>query len=194
MPEVAAAKQTCWSIIVHPRDVALDGHGRGVLADIRQLGLTHVDHVRSARVFLFNGCLTEGDAALLARDLLTDPVAESSVVSPGLNRRTHDHPSIEVRRRPGVMDPAAQSTLIAARRLLRDRGSTSVRLDDVMTARRYEVIGARDSDELDTIARRLLANDCIEAIYVTGFDRRDPLPDVWPVPPSRPFELRWVKL
>ncbi len=194
MPDDVSARSTYWSVVVRPRSAALDGHGREVLADVRQLGLTHVERVRSARVYLFRGCLTEADLTLLARALLTDPVAETSTQTNGLALRNGGDPAIEVQLRPGVMDPTALSTLDAARRLLRGRGSASARIDNVRTARRYEVVGARDATDLDTMARRILANACIESCYVTGFDRCDPLPDVWPVPPECPFELRHIAL
>ena len=50
-----------WHIQVSPRRSDLDGHGRDVLADVRQIGLEHVEGVRSSRIYLLEGSLLETD-------------------------------------------------------------------------------------------------------------------------------------
>ena len=44
-----------------------------------------------------------------------------------------------------------------------------------------------DADDLDRIASRLLANDCIECWYIQGLDRNDLVPEAFPHAPVRPF-------
>jgi phosphoribosylformylglycinamidine synthase subunit PurSL len=196
MPNQQTDNATYWSIRVRPRTARLDGHGRDTLSAIRQVGLAHIEAVRSSKVYLFAGRLSRSDIDLLATELLTDPVAEVSSSGVGLADRdpVDGTAVIEVQTRPGVMNPVALSTLAAARRLLRARGSTDARLHDVQTARRYEVIGAQSADELEAIARNVLANDCIEMFHIDGLGRHDRWPQEWPVPPERPFEIRHIKL
>ncbi|MBI4716775.1 MAG: phosphoribosylformylglycinamidine synthase [Planctomycetes bacterium] len=178
-----------WHVHVCPAAPRWDVHGRDVLADVRHVGLTHIEGVRSSRLYFLEGQLSEAEVRLLAAELLTDPVTERFTCTAGFSARDDSSPSIEVHYQPGVMNPVAQSTLAAARRLLAAKG-VPAGLREVQTARRYEVIGARSAAELDQIAGRVLANDCIETVYVRGLGRSDALPDRFPVPPDRPFVLR----
>ncbi|MFQ5494636.1 MAG: phosphoribosylformylglycinamidine synthase subunit PurS, partial [Phycisphaerae bacterium] len=185
-----------WHVRVQPKSEALDGYARNVLADIHRAGFHHVRAVRSSRLFFLLGRLDESTVRLIAEDLLTDPVAETFAVGAGIRTRTVDAaPSVEVHRLPGVMNPLALSTIQAVRDLLsagRRAGAASV--EAVQTARRYEIIGARDGDELERIAAGVLANDCIETWYIRGFDRADPVPESFPVPTEHPFVVHRTSL
>ena len=177
-----------WCVRVSPRESGWDGHARDVLADIRELGLAHIEGVRSSKLYFLSGSLAQAEVSELANVLLTDAVAETSSITQGFAAREDRFPAIEVQVKPGVMNPVAMSTLDAVARMI---GS---KIDAVQTGRRYEIIGAKSAAELERIARKVLANDCMEAVYIDGFDRSDPLPTSLPVPPERPFELRHVKL
>src|SRR3990172_8918996 len=157
-----------WHIQVSPRRADLDGHGRDVLADIRHIGLEHFEGVRSSRIYLLEGRLLESDVQLLAGELLSDPVAEVFEVREGLSRRGDGEGAIEVHPLPGVMTPAALSTLDAARRLLAAKGRSQARVEAVQTARRYVILGAGNAPELEQIAARVLANNCIETWFIRG--------------------------
>lgn len=183
-----------WCVHLRPKAARLDGHGREVLADARQAGLDHLDGVQSSRLYFFSGALPQGDIERLARDLLADPVAESFEIVPSFSHRYGDTPAVEIHTLPGVMNPVATSTEQAARRLLRRHGSPSARVDQVLTARRYSITGARSAEDLVRLASQVLANDCIECWYIDGFDRHDRIPDVIPEPPTKPFEVRHVPL
>ena len=183
-----------WHVHVRRRSSSLDGHGRDVLAEIRQLGLEHVEGVRSSRFYFFSGSLCVTDVELLASSLLTDPVAEMFTVGVGLSARTPGDPAIEIHTLPGVTNPTAMSALQASRRLLKSHGSSRAAISDVQTARRYELLGTRNARELNRIAEQVLANDCIEKWYINGHGQSDPIPDDFPIPPEKPFELRHVPL
>jgi phosphoribosylformylglycinamidine synthase len=183
-----------WHVRVSPRSNQPDSAGRAVLGDIHQLGLTHIEEVRSERVYFFSGRLSESDIRLLAGELLTDPVAERFEYREGFSPRDFAVAAVEVHPLPGVMNPVALTTLAAARQLLTKKGSAHSHVEEVQTARRYYFSGARSSAELEQIAGKVLANDCVEKWFVQGFDRRDPIPETFPDPPSRPFALRRVRL
>ena len=153
-----------------------------------------MEAVRSSKIYLFAGRLAESDIRLLAEELLTDPVAEISEVSPGLSHRDDPYPAVEVHTLPGVMNPVAMSTLDAARRLLNSKASRDATLEGVHTARRYEIVGSATEDDLERIAGRVLANDCIETWYIQSPGRSDAIPDSFPSPPKNPFEIRHVGL
>ncbi len=181
-----------WHVRVSPRPALSDPAGRAVLGDIHQLGIKHVNDVRSERIYFFSGHLTESDVRLLAEELLSDPVAERFEYGEGFSSRAGAVAAIEIHALPGVMNPVAMTALSAARQLLAKKGSAHVRVDEVQTARRYSIFGAKDATELEGIAREVLANDCVEKWFVQGFERNDPIPEAFPQPASRPFELRRV--
>ncbi|MFQ5462439.1 MAG: phosphoribosylformylglycinamidine synthase subunit PurS [Phycisphaerae bacterium] len=183
-----------WHILVRPREPSLDGHGSAILSDIRQLGLEHVEAVRSSKIYMLVGSLTENDVRALAESLFADAVAEVWTCGPGFSTRDEAHPAVEVHPLPGVMNPVALSALAACKRVLAGITGTNAILEQVQTARRYEIIGARCAADLDRIARRILANDCIETWYIHAPDRSDPIPERMPTPPQRPFELKTVPI
>jgi len=190
-PDRAASTQR-WHIQVSPRRPDLDGQGRDVLADVRQMGLEHIEGVRSSRIYLLEGRLLESDVRLLAEELLCDPVAEVFEIREGFARRDGMDGAIEVHPLPGVMNPAALSTLDAAGRLLAARRRSRAGVEAVQTARRYIILGARNAPELEQIAARVLANHCIETCFIRGFGRSDPIPEAFPAPRQRPFALRHI--
>ncbi len=179
---------------VCPRPNQPDSAGRAVLGDVHQLGLTHIEEVRSEKIYFFSGRLNEIDVRLLAVELLTDPVAEQFDYRENFSSRDAVVAAIEVHPLPGVMNPVAQTTLWAARQLLARKGSPYSSVEEVRTARRFYLAGAKSSDELEQIAGAVLANDCVEKWYVHGFDRHDTIPEVFPEPPTKPFTIRRVPL
>ncbi len=73
-------KTNHWRVdIVNKPDVT-DAHGLGVLGDIRDLGIAHVQAVESSRVFLLDGALSRDQASHIATELLADPVCEACEV------------------------------------------------------------------------------------------------------------------
>jgi phosphoribosylformylglycinamidine synthase len=189
-----------WHIQVFPKRAELDGRGRSILADVHQLGLTHVVAVRSSRLYFLEGELSPEVVQRIAERLLVDPVAETYRMSAGWTARAWRDPAVEVHVLPGVMNPPAISACDAIRRLLRsgasegDSAKSFPSLHAVGTARAYEISGAAGLDDLERIASRLLANPCIERWYLFGFGRADSLPAEFPSPSARPFALRHVRL
>jgi len=179
-----------WCVAVQPKCPAYDVHGRRVLQDVREYGLAGIARIESTRLFFLKGPLDEDAVRRIGTELLADPVTESFECRPdaqsaGSDRR--EDATIEVHLKPGVMDPVAASAIAA----IRDMG---LRVEAVRTARRYAIAGAAGADELECIARRVLANDCIEEVYIRGFGRHDEPGDVFRGAPIRPFELRHIAM
>jgi phosphoribosylformylglycinamidine synthase len=135
---------------------ARDVHGQEVLHQVRDLGLSRVKGVESARLFYLDTAAPRADVERIARQLLTDPVVEQYRVSDG-SRAADGRPVVVVRRKPGVMDPVAASTLQA----VADMGLEARRC---ATARKYYFSGKPTRKDLETAARAVLANGCIEDI------------------------------
>lgn len=178
---------------IAPARPELDAHGAAILKDIHELGLPHVQYVASSHLFFLEGGLGRDQAETIGRELLADPVTEQLHLLQGGDDRSLPGAGfdacVEVHLKGGVMDVVAGSTLKA----IADMGIPTEELA-VATARLYRLKGVKSTDELEFIARRLLFNDCIEDVYLTGFGRHDPRPDHLPVAPKRAFELRHVAI
>ncbi len=179
---------TVWRVAVRPREAAYDVHGRGVLHDIHDYGLANITAVASSRLFFLKGAIDADAARRIGAELLADPITECFTALAGATPEgTAGEIAVEVHLKPGVMDPVAASTIGA----IRDMG---LDIEDVRTARRYVLSGAADLGQIEFIARRVLANDCIEQVCIRGFGRQDEPADVFRQAPVRPFELRHVRI
>jgi phosphoribosylformylglycinamidine synthase len=165
-----------WRYEVFSRSGFADVHGNSVLDDIRELGIRTIEAVQSAKVFLIEADFDGGFAERVARELLTDPICEEyylgrSSAPAGLARAT----LVEIHLKSGVTDPVAESVMTA----IQDMGAAP---DHVRTARKYVLLGDIKSSEVDAIAKKVLANDCIEDVVIG--DEAEP-----PSPHLKPYEL-----
>jgi phosphoribosylformylglycinamidine synthase len=168
-----------WRFEVFNRAGFADVHGNRVLEDIRELGIRSVEAVQSAKVFLIEGEFDKGFAERLAKELLTDTVCEDYYIGrsgapAGLAKAT----LIEVHLKSGVTDPVAESVMAA----IADMGVTA---NNVRTARKYILLGDIRQSQTNTIAKKILANDCIEDIII-GSEAEPPSPHL------KPYELKIV--
>jgi phosphoribosylformylglycinamidine synthase len=157
-----------WRIEITSRKGFPDIYGKAMLNNIRELAITSVENVFFARVYLIEADFDEAFAGRVAWELLADPVCQDyfigrSSVPVGPARAT----LVEVHLKSGVTDPVAESVLAA----LKDMGAANVQ--SVRTARKYVLLGNIRPDEIQTISRRALANDCIETV-ICGSDAEPP--------------------
>jgi len=166
-----------WRFEVFNRSGSADVHGNSVLEEIKELQIGSVEAVQSAKVFLIEADFDEAFAKRLAKELLADPVCEEYYIgrsgSPtGLAKAT----LIEVHLKSGVTDPVAESVMTA----IADMGVT---VGNVRTARKYILLGEISQSQADTIAKKILANDCIEDCVI-GNEAEPPSPHL------KPYELK----
>jgi len=164
---------TQWRFEVFNRPEFSDVHGAGVLEDIRELGISTVQAVQFARVFLIEADCDAAFAKRLAAELLADPVCEECYIGrskapAGLAKAT----LVEVHLKSGVTDPVAQSVEGA----IADMGET---VESVRTARKYLLLGEISKTQTETIAKKILANDCIETVLI-GDAAESPSPHLKP--------------
>jgi len=168
-----------WRFEIFNRSGSTDIHGNSVLEDIKELGISSVEAVQSAKVFLVEAEFDERFAKQLGRELLTDPVCEEYHIGrsgppAGLAKAT----LIEVHLKSGVTDPVAESVMAA----ITDMGASA---SNVRTARKYILLGEVSTTQIDTIAKKILANDCIEEVII-GNEAEPPSPHL------RPYELKII--
>jgi phosphoribosylformylglycinamidine synthase II len=168
-----------WRVEVYNRSGFSDVHGKGVLEDVQELGINSVQAVQSAKVFLIEADFDKDFAQRLACELLADPVCEEYYIGrsgppAGLAKAT----LIEVHLKSGVTDPVAESVMTA----IADMG---VSAGNVRTARKYVLLGQITQKQTDTIAKKILANDCIEDCII-GNEAEPPSPHL------KPYELQII--
>ena len=140
-----------------------DPRGDRLRDETMALGFT-LDTAATARVYLIEADLDEGQLTAITRDLLSDPVIEAANV--GIAPATRA--SVEVHPLPGVMDPAAQSVANAIYDLLAARGTPIDEPPAVTTGWRYDLAGVSPADA-ESIASRLLANAVVHAVHTDPF-------------------------
>ncbi|MBN2456527.1 MAG: phosphoribosylformylglycinamidine synthase subunit PurL [Sedimentisphaerales bacterium] len=162
-----------WRFEIFNRTGFTDIHGEGVLEEIRELGMSSIEAVQSAKVFLIEADFDDKFADRLGKELLADSVCEQYYIGrsgppSGLAKAT----LIEVHLKSGVTDPVAESVTNA----IADMGT---KVNNVRTARKYVLLGELSQSQIDTIAKKILANDCIE-VCVIGNEAEPPSPHLKP--------------
>ena len=162
-----------WRFEVFNRPGTADVHGDSVLEDIKELGISEVQAIQSAKVFLIEADFGKDFAQRVCRELLSDHVCEeyyigTSKAPAGLAKAT----LIEVHLKSGVTDPVAESVMAA----IADMGQAA---EHVRTARKYILLGDINDSQTNTIAKKILANDCIEDV-VLGAEAEPPSPHLKP--------------
>ncbi len=174
--------------VIH-KPYAKDPEGLSALADIRDLGIDSVQNVRAVNVFLLDGGLDEQQVRRLTERLFVDPIVQTWRLC-GPDQPTWDWAegegvhSIEVKRKPGVMDPVEQSAMKAAGDLGLADG-----LEAIRTAEKYLIRGELSREQLERIAWKALANDTIEEVHLDQPEVEYPLHEL-----QYEFELKHIPL
>ncbi len=133
-----------------------DPRNAGLLVDAHALGLNRVTDIRCQDLYFIEGDLVELDLKRLAAELLSDPVAQTAEWRSADGDATSSGQLIETARRPGVTDSVAEQIVRAAHEL----GISAVQR--AATGNSYCVGGGLTTDDLRTLAERLLANSVIQ--------------------------------
>jgi len=160
--------------VIHKQDCK-DPAGLAALGDIRDLGIDAVQDVRTIDVFLVDGDITPEHARSLAERLLVDPVVQQYRIcgpdqEPWPWAEGEGVHTIEVKRKPGVMDPVQQSAMKGANDLGLADGLQAIR-----TAKKHLIRGRLSTAQLERVAARALANDTIEEVHIDQPDVAYPL-------------------
>src|SRR5690606_35418343 len=151
---------TLWEIDIHPAPGQPDLIAQHVLATAADIGLANGWNLAAARGFLIQGDIAPAQAETLARELLADSVVERYVLGRPGDAALSTGPGqlVHVMPKPGVTDPVAASTLSVI-------GDFGIPANAVVTLTKYWVEGLTD-DQLQLLARKLLANDSIEQVVI----------------------------
>ena len=146
-----------WRIAVVNKEDAVDAVGEGLRGDIIDLGIDGIERVRHVRLYAIHGALSDVEVDQITTVLLADPVSQDHLETDTLALPVKSGEwGVEVWFRMGVTDAVGETTLKGSR----DLGITGI--VSVDTGRGYILAGSLARPQIDTICRRLLANDVIE--------------------------------
>ena len=156
-----------WEIDISPRSGHPDLEGQRVSSDAADMGIAEGLLVHAVRGYLVQGDIDRDQMQTLADQFLADLVVQQVRVAPVGDAALSDAPPgceklLHVLRKPGVMDPVAQS----AEGAIRDLG---LQVDAVRTFRKYW-LSPLSSVAFDRLAMKVLANDSIEQVIAGTLD------------------------
>ncbi len=144
-----------------------DTLGNEIKSEIGNIGITSINEIRIAQVYLIDGDLSKEDIKRICNELLTDGLTQDYVYYNGslettkFEQKTYKDNiyTIEITRKRGVMDPV-EATIIKG---IKDLGLNA---KSVKTARRFLINGTLSIDQIKTIANKVLANHIIEDVFI----------------------------
>jgi phosphoribosylformylglycinamidine synthase len=155
-----------WHLQIEPVPGQADHVGERLAVEAVESGLAGPWSIRASRGFLVEGGIAHAELERAAREVLSDPVVETSIIRPirSSDSANANGAVIHVLPKPGVTDPEAESALA----LLADLGYA---VTNLRTIRTYRIHGPADA--LPRLIQRVLANDAVEQAVVgeLPFDR-----------------------
>lgn len=137
-----------------------DRLGETVLSEIHALGVKGAREVRVVEVYLLEGRLSGEQLEKIGSELLADTIVQDFAYNSHLQRgKRPQYHTVEVVKKPGVMDPVEATTLQG----IADMG---LKVEWVKRARKYLIRGKLNREELETIASKILANNTIEDVFI----------------------------
>jgi len=141
----------------------VDAAADGIKNSIKDLGVESVTTVKSFLVYYLLGKLTSTEQKQIAELLLVDLVTQQYAIDkPIASEKTKDLWDVEITYNPGVMDPVEDSTMKG----ILDLNINSV--EEIKTARKYEIEGALSDSQKQLIVDRILSNKVVEHMVQPG--------------------------
>ena len=147
-----------WKVEVSLKSNINDAVGSGIVEDIKDLGITDVEKVRTAQLYWLNGDITETELETICVALLTDAITQRYAYSSsdkGPGAPINNAWIVEVNFKPGVTDAVGDSVMKG----IRDLGISGVK--SARTGQKYVIKGNLTEEQIKVISRRLLANEVI---------------------------------
>ena len=162
-------------IEVFTKEHFTDSIGNEIASEVEHVGITSVDEIRMVQVYLVEGDLSGEDIERICSELLIDGLTQDYIcidgppnqpdgeqagkIKYGTKWQDNNVHTIEVTRKRGVMDPV-DSTVVKG---IKDLGLIA---RSVKTAKRFLIAGKITTDQLETIASKVLANKIIEDVFI----------------------------
>ncbi len=136
-----------WKIEIGYKPTATDAMGEGIKKDIEDLGIKGVDLVKTRKLYMIDGELSEADIKNICENLLTDSVTQFYEYK-GSNHHSEDAGSwiVEVVYKPGVTDAVGDSTVKG----IKDMGILGV--NSAKTGQKFIIKGLLSENDIETIS------------------------------------------
>ncbi len=162
-------------IEVFTKEHFTDSIGNEIASEVEHIGIISVDEIRLVQVYLVEGDLSGEDIERICSELLVDGLTQDYIcidgppnqpdgeqakkIKLGPKWQGNNVHAIEVTRKRGVMDPV-ESTVVKG---IKDLGLIA---RSVKTAKRFLIAGKITTDQLESIANKVLANKIIEDVFI----------------------------
>ena len=146
-----------------------DALGHNILKDIKDMGISGTTKVKTAQLYLINGDLSQNDAILICKELLTDKITQQyNIKIQGTGYRVQGitpkpypltpNPCfiVQVWYKKGVTDAVADTVKKGAA----DLGVKAI--DTIKTGQEYTITGKISAEKVREIAEGLLSNKVIQ--------------------------------
>lgn len=151
-----------WKIEVGYKPTATDALGEGIKKDIEDLRISGVEYIKTIQQYMIEGELSESDIKIIGENLLTDKVTQVYEYNRPLFVQDDTGAWIvEVRYKHGVTDAVGDSTVKG----IKDLGIKGV--NSAKTGKKYIIKGKLSQDNIETICKRLLANEVIQNYIIS---------------------------
>jgi phosphoribosylformylglycinamidine synthase len=151
-----------WEVVIRPKEDQVDREAARILTESRALGAKSLRSVQTARSFLIETDAGSADIERAADGLLADLVVEDYSVhelsaESASSGEANGSRLINVLFQSGVTDNVANSARVALQEL-------GIPADAVATCRKYWINADTSADDVDRVAKKVLANDAIEQV------------------------------
>ncbi len=151
-----------WRVEIKNKAGIFDAAGEGIKKDILDLNINGAEAVNVIDIYILEGKINEPEIKRVCEELLADPITQDYKYNGSFGAKDQkDVHVVEICHKPGVMDPVEEST----KKGIRDLGVAGI--NSVKTARKYLIKGDVLSDDIKTIAEKLLFNKVIQHISDT---------------------------
>ena len=159
-----------WKIEVSLKSAIPDAIGLGLAQDIKDIGITGVQQVRTAHIYWLDGEAKPEEVERICADLLVDAVTQGCSYEEESASRELDEVSqrgakayeVVVSFKPGVTDAVGESVMKG----IRDLGINNV--SSAQTGQKYVITGELEYKRVEDISLRLLANDVIQNFEISN--------------------------
>jgi phosphoribosylformylglycinamidine synthase len=158
-------KQATYYVEIRLKETLFDAFGADIKNSIHELGITGIREVKVVELYRLDGAVTKQLASRIARELLLDPVSQKMKLALNVGC-TPGWTAVVVWYKKGVTDPVA----FTAQKGIIDLG---IKSDiSVSCGRKYEFKGTARTEEIDYIARTILANVLIQDYAILPSHKR----------------------
>jgi len=135
----------------------IDGEGEQVLSEVHDLGITSVKKVRVVKIFKLEGSLSKKELQTIIDEVIVESFWQDYAINSSVIRSDDAH-TVEIARKPGVMDTETESLMKA----VSDLGIKKITMAG--TGKKYIFTGTLSPKQLTFITEKILMNKIVDRV------------------------------